>query len=93
MFCLRTAPFLLFTLLPNKSCATYERLYTILKELAELKPELILCDFEQAQSNVAGCMVKFLDGERKFGKPSDRKKDSELMVVIEVYLQDSEGKK
>ena len=40
-----------------------------------------------------GRMVKFLGGERKFGKPSDRKKDSELKVVIEVYLQDSEGKK
>ena len=38
-------------------------------------------------------MVKFLGDERKFGKPSDRKKDSELKVVIEVYLQDSEGKK
>ena len=40
-----------------------------------------------------GCMVKFLGGERKFGKPSNRKKDSEMTVVIEVYLQDSEGKK
>ena len=38
-------------------------------------------------------MVKFLGDERKFGKPSDRKKDSELKVFIEVYLQDSEGKK
>ena len=38
-------------------------------------------------------MVKFSGGERKFGKPSDRKKDSELRVVIEVYLQDAEGKK
>ena len=38
-------------------------------------------------------MVKFLGGERKFGTPSDRQKDSEMKVVIEVYLQDSEGKK
>ena len=38
-------------------------------------------------------MVKFLGGERKFGEPSNRKKNSELKVVIEVYLQDTEGKK
>ena len=38
-------------------------------------------------------MVKFLGGERIFVKPSDRKKDSEMKIVIEVYLQDSEGKK
>ena len=31
-------------------------------------------------------MVKFLGGERKFGEPSNRKKNSELKVVIEVYL-------
>ena len=43
-----------------------------------------------------GRMVKFLGGERKFGKPSDRKKDSELMVVIENRIEivtrtDSDG--
>ena len=38
-------------------------------------------------------MVKFLGGERKFGEPSNRKKNSELKVGIEVYLQDTEGKK
>ena len=38
-------------------------------------------------------MVKFLGGERKFSEPSKRKKNSELKVVIEVYLQDTEGKK
>ena len=46
-----------------KSGTTYERLYTILKELAELKPELILCDFELAQSNAAsaifGCAIAY----------------------------------
>ena len=53
----------LYCLLPNNSGATYERLYTILKELAELKPELILCDFELAQSNAAsaifGCAIAY----------------------------------
>ena len=64
LFCLRTAPFRLSnSLLPNKSGLTYERLYNILKELAELKPELILCDFELAQANAAsaifGCAIAY----------------------------------
>ena len=53
----------LYCLLPNKSGATYERLYKILTELAELKPELILCDFELAQANAAaaifGCAIAY----------------------------------
>ena len=53
----------LYCLLPNKSSPTYERLYKILKELAELKPELILCEFEPAQANAAsaifGCAIAY----------------------------------
>ena len=53
----------LYCLLPNKSGVTYERLYKILKELAELKPGQILCDFELAQANAAsaifGCAIAY----------------------------------
>ena len=45
------------------------------------------------KANWALLVTEILGGERKFSRPSDRKKDYELKVVIEVYLQDSEGKK
>ena len=46
-----------------KSGMIHERLYKLLKEIAELKPELILCDFELAQANAAsaifGCAIAY----------------------------------